>query len=54
VHVADLLEQEGRTPKECQPALDLEFIRLAGAADRLDDWREAAHAVLGGDQTDGG
>ncbi len=54
VHVADFFEQEGRTPKECQPVLDMEFIRLAGVAGRLDDWREAAQVVLGGDETDEG
>jgi HD-like signal output (HDOD) protein/CheY-like chemotaxis protein len=46
VHVADHLEQGARTPKEMMPRLDLEYLKEAGAADRLDDWREAAAEAL--------
>jgi len=49
VHVADVLEQEGRTPPELMPQLDQEYLREAGVLDRLDDWREAVREVLAGD-----
>ena len=49
VHVADVLEQEGRTPPGLMPQLDREFLDEAAVLDRLDDWREGVRQVLAGD-----
>jgi len=51
VHVADFLEQEGRTPAETQPPLDTDYLREVGVEGRLDDWREAARELRGGGET---
>lgn len=49
VHVANLLEQEGRTPTDCLPVLDSKHIGISGLSQRLDEWRKTARTVLSGD-----
>lgn len=49
VHVADLLEQEERTPKEFLPPLDRDYLQQVGVLDRLDDWRQAAREATSGE-----
>ncbi len=46
VHVANVFEQEQRTPKEFLSPLDQDYLRKVGVLERIDDWREAAREAV--------
>jgi HD-like signal output (HDOD) protein len=49
VHVADVLEQEGRTGKDFMPQLDEKYLREVGVWSRLPEWRSAVEDEMSGE-----